>query len=73
MHQYCSGKNLWINASESLKYILDTLDDSIINQTDVYIMIPKVIPLDPSQNIKELELEHLPLNELRNKIILKWN
>lgn len=69
--KYVTGKSLWSDAESPLKEILDLLDDSIVNQEPiVYIIAPNVIPIDPSQNLEELE--HLSFEDLQRQVRIEW-
>lgn len=69
-NKYISGKKMWVDAPKPLKDVLDIIDDSIINNKVLSICVPKIIPLSPYKTIEELD--DIPFEELKYKIIVEW-
>ena len=44
-NEYKSGKENWSDAPKPIKDILDIIDDSIVNKTELYIYMPTTIQI----------------------------
>ena len=70
-NKYVSGKGIWSAAPSSLKYLLDMLDDSIINKNSMYVMIPTAKHIDPKKSVDDLPFG-LSITELQPLVNIIW-
>jgi hypothetical protein len=66
---YVSGRDLWSSAPSTLKHVLDILDEAVMNNQDVNIMFPEVVPKD---GYTLEQLEKMAPEEIKQHSYIRW-
>jgi hypothetical protein len=66
---YSSGKEVWYNAPELLKSVLDILDTAALNNQCVRVAYPEVIA---NVGLALEDLERMPLENVKDNCTIEW-